>query len=306
MSSFGPAEISIRELAWLSAQVYFDSSAPNGWRRIASDGAGNEQGGFYGAAYQKAGYVVVAFRGTSDRSDAWHDSFMAPNIEPAQAKGAMLGLMDAYGVPKGHSGAMNAAQAMHNVFSQARFGNVVPLYQTLPARQFVRRVREICATEKLILRCFTGHSLGGAIAQYAAENTGTGGACQIPVCIPAVAFNSPNMGSMRNMRKGNGGGIVIVNARLDPLSLATRLAGNCSHATSSRHEFSLDTEPYGVKPPSLPSTPTQDQFVSFLSWLGAAAGHYHSITGLARFLERNDPGGMMLSGFFAVRPVVGP
>lgn len=100
--------------------------------------------------------------------------------------------------------------------------------------------------------------------------------------------------------------VVIVNARLDPLSRRER-RGNCSHATSAKHEFSLETPPYPFKPPALPATPTQAQFEQiFLPWFGAVALHDHDMKGLAAFLERNDPGGRVLSGFFPARPLVGP
>ena len=51
--------IKIGELAWLSAQVYFDASAPPGWSRYGKS-AGNSDsiGGFYATAYKNGPNVV--------------------------------------------------------------------------------------------------------------------------------------------------------------------------------------------------------------------------------------------------------
>ncbi|MBI2529453.1 MAG: DUF2974 domain-containing protein, partial [Candidatus Rokubacteria bacterium] len=63
--------VTVDQYAALSADVYRDAGAPDGWTRLLLDPPRTETG-FYGAAYQNAaGDIVIAFRGTqpSDRGD---------------------------------------------------------------------------------------------------------------------------------------------------------------------------------------------------------------------------------------------
>ncbi len=81
------------QYAALSADVYHDSGAPDGWTRLPLEGR-NTETGFYGAAYQNAaGDVVIAFRGMerTDRGDRQAVAAIAGGEVPAQSRGTHWG-----------------------------------------------------------------------------------------------------------------------------------------------------------------------------------------------------------------------
>jgi hypothetical protein len=101
------------------------------------------------------------------------------------------------------------------------------------------------------------------------------------------------------MKMGKGGGILICNNIRDPLSMATRLAGNSNHASKGCY--------FPVDPPRLAEpAPANPKFyenkapktIAFFIRFGKAASHYHSIVKLAAYLKANPPGDQALSNFF--------
>ena len=79
------------QYAALSANVYQDAGAPDGWTRLQLDPPRTETG-FYGAAYQNAaGEIVIAFRGMerTDRGDRQAVAAIARGEVPAQFAAAM-------------------------------------------------------------------------------------------------------------------------------------------------------------------------------------------------------------------------
>jgi alpha-beta hydrolase superfamily lysophospholipase len=135
----------------------------------------------------------------------------------------------------------------------------------------------------------TGHSLGGALAQLVSQQRG----------VPAIAFNSPFMGDLSGVVLTSSQLIVQINARGDPLSLATAAAGNLPHG----RVITLDTAPFhpgprladappwwvaAVSPAAAAFIVERDQFQyhrELLSYLGEAMLHYHSMENLMKTIR---------------------
>jgi hypothetical protein len=153
------------------------------------------------------------------------------------------------------------------------------------------------------LRAVTGHSLGGALAQWVCEQTGPGGRINIKqgndssMSLPGLSFNGPFMGDLQGMRLGAGGELVCVNNIRDPLSKLTKLAGAKDHATHKSVE--IDAGLFKAPPPSpyennwttlysdVKSNFTTYKDVAF-AWYGAAALYYHGIDTLVAYLESSN------------------
>lgn len=293
--------------AAMSNDVYYDNPTGN-WTRIPGLQKKAGDDGFFGSAYNDGDQnVVLAVRGTQEQQDAFDDVNMAPVVNGDQAKKIIGKLVEEY--IKGYSYAQAAPHRVGNlaklIFDRnivrtklTIWGGQVPPTQALMARAFAQQVSNYCKAKNLKLRCFTGHSLGGALAQYLSEQTGDGGETHISENIPAVVFNSPNMGNLNGMRKGKGGGILVINARLDPLSNLTRLVGNKSHAMDKDHEFSEIDVGRPSPPPRFMEPATPNELESFLGWFFSALGHYHSMPNMVSSMLNGAPGNRSLSSFF--------
>lgn len=78
--------VTVDQYAALSANVYQDAGAPDGWTRLELAARPTETG-FYAAAYQNAaGDIVIAFRGMerTDRGDRQAVAAIAMGEVPAQ------------------------------------------------------------------------------------------------------------------------------------------------------------------------------------------------------------------------------
>lgn len=298
--------LTIWDCAAMANDVYKNEGNP-AWKRIMQKSAGDN--GFFGAAYKQGDNVVIGVRGTQEAQDVLDDLFMAPNIPGDRAGAALKKLVDDY--VKGHSFAKGGGDSLgflaNWIFSRVgvqhatkKWGNQIPPTQAMIARSFSMQVYNYCKANKLRLRCFVGHSLGGALAQYLSEQTGVGGALDIQEGIPAVAFNSPNMGKIQGMSKNAGGGILIVNARLDPLSFLTREVGNESHAASPKHEWrNIDIGTFEPPPRYMPNEQhTTEEYQKFRNWLLRAMKFYHSIDNMQDYLSKEEPGHLTVSYFF--------
>lgn len=298
MYSYDPT---ILACALLANDVYGVKNGAPGWQREAQLNASDD--GFFGAAYSNGDNMIVAIRGTQEGRDVMDDANMVPVISADMAEVAMRNWVMEYcrGTPAMSAG-RNLEFLAKLVFSKIgkvakKWGNRIPPYQARLGYTFAKQAYRVCKLKNLKLRCFTGHSLGGALAQYLSEQTGDGGLTEIPKKIPAVAFNAPNMGTIDGMRKGSGGGILCVNSRLDPLSLSTKLAGNESHAVNEKYYIPVETWAMDP-PPKLPDPPTPKEQGEFNSWFLKAAGRYHSMDNLYLALMSKYPGNMHLRDFF--------
>lgn len=302
MSSYDPT---ILACALFANDVYSNTNKAPGWTRVAQSSAADN--GFFGAAYGYNGSVIVALRGTQEMQDVVDDLNMIPGIDGTVAERVMRKMAIEYckGTPAQLTAVQNIGAFGKFLFTRAgvrkgveKWGNRIPPNQARNACTFAKQVNSLCKTKGLKIRCFTGHSLGGALAQYLSEQTGDGGLTEIKEKIPAVAFNSPSMGTISGMRKGMGGGILCVNARLDPLSLATKLAGNDTHASDENHYIHVETWKMDA-PPQIPAQPTAKEQGAFNAWFLKAAGRYHSMDNLYLALCSNYPGNERLSSFFS-------
>ncbi|MEZ5345340.1 MAG: hypothetical protein R2681_07275 [Pyrinomonadaceae bacterium] len=299
--------ITIAECATIANDVYFDyNKLATTWQRFHQKTGGDN--GFFGAAYQRGKDVVVGVRGTQEAQDVIDDMSMAPNITGETAGAAMKKMISEYvaGYPQSSQGAETMGFLAKWVFSKkavrhaiSNWGNQVPESQALLARSLLIQTYSYCLSNGLKLRCITGHSLGGAISQYLSEQTGYGGLTKIKSRIPAVAFNSPNMGTLSGMNKGSGA-ILIINARLDPLSYLTREVGNVSHAMDRNHEISnVDVGSPGPPPPVYANVSVaESNLKAFKDWLLPALKHYHSMDSMEKALSGNDLGRKNLGSFF--------
>jgi hypothetical protein len=313
--------VTIFDCAALSANVYqpgTSTGAPVGWEPVTRLSAGNGTTGFYGLGYRRFDDLIIAIRGTSDADDAVHDLRMIPvGVTPDMARSVMNTLICEWenrrNLSAGNTAfsglAMFAFSRRGTAPAVAAFANQVPNEQANPARTLAITANGYAFQHRLRLRAFVGHSMGGGIAQYLAEQTGPGGEVPIPIT-PAVSFNGPYMGNLKGMRKGKGGGVLICNTKLDPLSRVTDLVGNACHA-SEGCKFDLSPPAMAERPPyddGKQKAPNDPYLRAYRDWFAKAAIHYHSITKLAAYLAENDPGGRRLSDFFkppASRPLVG-
>ncbi len=290
----------------MARDVYNDSINFPGWRRAVQPVAGPD-GGFYGEALTNdKDAVIVAVRGTADFTDAIDDLSMAPHLDGAGAEAAMKELVAAYctNFPAHYKDAAQvpvhiAKRIFHAKSSNfmAPWANRVPEDQARFARVLALRAYQFCQEKRYKLLCFAGHSLGGAMSQYLSEQTGPGGVLNIPKKIPAISFNGPNMGTISGMRPGHGD-ILCVNSTLDPLSLATKLAGNRDHSTKG---YIMVNTLRPTPPPQVSNPPENAEIGQFTTWFLGACRRYHGMVELCNALMNEDPGNRLLSSIFNYR-----
>lgn len=293
---------SIQDCAALSLDVYDrggnSTAASAGWTRI--DGQ-NWRNGFAAGQYQQGSDLVVAFRGTDtdDASDLLGDAMMVPILTTGAAQHAVQSIFREAGVHDPNMITLLAprlAEAFLNIpairLAIRVAANRVPETQLQDALAYFDR----CSPRP---RFVSGHSLGGALAQLVSHERS----------VPAVAFNSPYMGTLRGATQASSQVILMVNAWGDPLSVATRAAGNLPHG----REIVLTVEGPPATPPQLQRRDLRwsdllstlsplgtavrlsvregeaqaRYYRAFLSYLGEVLLHYHSMAVLLAELMRD-------------------
>lgn len=230
--------ISALDCAVLSEDVYNrtnnDLARAHGWERL--DGQ-NWSDGFAAGLYEKNNQRIVAFRGTDDAADVISDARMVPNASARQITSVTPTVLNEYGLNDRTElvvGAKLLSQILTNQNTRTAinlFANQTPPEQTRLAAEYLRNLNP---------RPFyiTGHSLGGALAKTLSLRDD----------INCVAFNSPFMGDLQGVTPISSNLLTSINAKSDPLSLATRQVGNLSHG----RDISVDTPRYPVRPPRVP------------------------------------------------------
>ncbi|CAN5342004.1 hypothetical protein BH11PSE2_BH11PSE2_06750 [soil metagenome] len=301
--------VTLQDCANLATGVYEDVSNAYGWKQISHQGFGDGPGGFFGAAYRRDMDVIIALRGTSDTTDIIDDASMAPFKTPAEARNFGVQFVRFY-TKTNEAEARQIASVMEAAWKAKilergkmlilgeRLNNV-PSSQTTELDKFLFRLGGEMLGYNLRIRAFVGHSLGGALAQAASENysrgpfminTLTGSRTVMKrISIPAVAFNGPYMGTMEGMHKGHGPGILCVNTAHDPLSVATSMARNETHAKYIEK----------VEGHHAPRSAVRQSTGDFLSWLGTELGYGHSMKMLRHAME-GGVGRHKLSHYFPV------
>jgi hypothetical protein len=321
--------LTLGDLAHLSSAVYTNNNrvTPPFWEEVMDcamgsrhTGAGDFRG-FFGTAYlrRKSCDLVVAYRGTADMKDIVDDLMMSP-VKNAAGAGEFGRKFMLHYLKRSDLTADTVGKLFERIYKTraaqsllASYANRIPEDHARPARQVALRAAKYAKKNGFNLRCFVGHSLGGALAQYASEQTGPGGNMMDDEITlkrtPGVAFNAPCMGNIAGMRRGHGGGLLIVHAELDPLSLATNLAGNASHGgRENLNEFQLKAAPpYGERPPDVSdlnnSRDDMDKNAAVLkisAWLGPALLYYHDIYHLRDWLLGTGLPGKILSSFSGI------
>jgi hypothetical protein len=307
--------LTILDCASMAKYVYTSTGyAEFGWREVTElsrgvrDPSWKGGQGFYGTAYIRDGNLVVAYRGTSDSQDVADDALMAPVRTPEQARVFGQQFMTRYLKRSGWTpeivgkifGLLYSRRGVNAALKA--YANSIPEVQGAFAVAVATHAGTYARENGLRLRCVVGHSLGGALAQYVSEQTGRGGKTHLDP-LPGVSFNAPCMGSIKNMRPGAGGGLVVIHADFDPLSLSTGMAGNASHS-NGKNEYSLSVTPYDKDPPAdlIPnvSTPADlGRYIKpFSEWMGGALLYYHTMDTLFSHLQSHDPGKKPLSDFY--------
>jgi len=230
--------ISALDCAVLAEDVYNrvdnNLAQSHGWRRL--DGQ-NWADGFAAGVYEKNNQRVVAFRGTDDFADAISDARMVPSASLARVASVTPRVLNEYGLSDRVElvvGAVMLSQILNHRYTRRAIrvlANQTPPEQTRLATAYRR---SISPGPDFV----TGHSLGGALAKTISLREG----------IPCVAFNSPFMGDLRGVPPVSSEQVTSINARLDPLSLATGQVGNLSHGRN----IYVHTPSYLGLPPSVP------------------------------------------------------
>jgi hypothetical protein len=239
--------------------------------------------------------VVVAYRGTADLKDILDDAMMSPVKSGAGAAEFGRKLILSYLGERAGWTPDALSEVLRSVYSRRatqsilqKYANQIPQDHGNPALSLALNARDYASKNKYRLRCFVGHSLGGALAQFVSEQTGSNGRAGMGP-LPGVSFNGPCMGNIAGMRRREGGGIVFAHHFLDPLSRATNLAGNGFHG--KEHEIACPAYPGGI-PPEAPQNQTPEQtgkaLKALMAWMGEAFLYFHSMdTVLANLAHTN-------------------
>ena len=249
--------ISALDCAYLADDVYNRSNnnlaQERGWLRVDAQ---NWMHGFAAGIYERGGQRVVAFRGTDtdDANDILSDAQMVPVASVQQITRVVPTILQEYGVGD-RAELVLAGTLLTEVLASfkarvaaAIWANQAPPVQTHQAQSYLRQT----SPQPVYL---TGHSLGGALAKVLSLNTG----------IPCVVFNSPFMGTLRGVVPMSSEAITSINARLDPLSLATRTVGNLPHGRS----IVVDTPAFPRRPPVRPTVEQYDSGIQCATPTGA-------------------------------------
>jgi pimeloyl-ACP methyl ester carboxylesterase len=212
---------SVYDAAVLALDVYGQSPAntgtpSSGWQ---VDYFGTGPWGFAATTYKRGKDRTVAYRGTDDGQDGVVDASMVPPVSGVGAFKVVQTLLERYGLSSKSKTSIGAAALLGAVFAMPQvqanvrlWANQAPVSQTQSALDFFDQHG---SGAFLVV----GHSLGGALAQLVSMWRG----------VPAVAFNSPFMGDLRGTTPLTSADILCVNSDGDPLSLATKTAGNVAH-----------------------------------------------------------------------------
>ncbi|MGH7470716.1 MAG: hypothetical protein ACRENP_22435 [Longimicrobiales bacterium] len=233
----------VQDCATLAFDVYDrtgnETAQRAGWTRV--DGQ-NWAPGFAAGHYRKNAEMVVAFRGTDtdDSRDILSDAAMVPLLRRGAAQDALLALARQYNLEQ-HAVTAAVAGRIIDVIAQTgpvsvaieSFANQVPIEQLRHGLAYFDRVQPRP-------QFVTGHSLGGALAQLVSQQRS----------VPALAFNSPSMGTIRGAVPVTSMLIAQINARGDPLILATQSVGNLPHG----RVITVEIQPYAC-PPQLQRRP---------------------------------------------------
>ncbi len=264
----------------LSRRVGYTRSDPQNWTA-----------GFAGGAYRKQGETVVAFRGTDDGQDMVSNAMMVPLLEPGAARNGLRAMAEELEVDDDLVMSRVLPSMAEDIMSRrsvrnriARSANRVP-EQLDEALAYLDR-------QSPTPSWVTGHSLGGALAQLVGEARG----------VPAVAFNSPNLGFIGGATPVTSTGILLFNARLDPLSLVTREVGNPAHGrvesvevarfrrppSRTRREFRWRDilTPIPVRVAQRVRSESE-HYAALISYLLEAMFHYHGIGTLNTYLGKH-------------------
>ncbi len=296
--------ITLSDLAVLAQLPYASDGKPCGYIANARDwtpidevkvaAAGGQAQGFFGQAYKRGENVVIAVRGTDNLTDVMADLHMVPNgLSGERANEVIRNILAIWEGRDSSPGSQALSAAAERVFNTQgaqegtkTYCNQIPTTHAGKAMQLAHLADAYAQKNGLTLRAVTGHSLGGGLAQFISEQTGAGGKLSDIRPIAGAAFNSVVMGKIAGMRPYGGGGIVVVNTRLDPLHLAMQYAGNKSHAWGPTRQFDLDLPRFGAKPPNEKLYPTDESYYKlFKQWFAVAAVYYHSMLNLAKWLE---------------------
>jgi hypothetical protein len=287
---------SIRDCAELSQDVYDRTgntqASAVGWSRRDPINWGQ---GFAAGTYDKRGETVIAFRGTEtdDGDDLISDAMMVPLTHPGDAMVTLQTLLRHYNVSNTGVIANIAPQLLENLFQSpaAKIG-VYALANTAPREQ-LQKALAYFDRAKPRPAFVTGHSLGGALAQLVSQQRD----------VPCVAFNSPHMGDLQGVVPMTSMLIVQVNANGDPLSLATRAAGNLTHGRVITVNIPPFHAPPQYEPQNLPRWATLVAPVTtmvfralsaeiryskaLLAYLGEVMLYYHSMENLCNAVKQN-------------------
>lgn len=288
---------SVVDCAALALDVYDRGTGPRlnyiaaeqGWTRV--DGQ-NWSPGFAAGVYRKDEEVVIAYRGTDgdDPNDILSDAQMVPRVPEGTAQRTLDTLVRRYGVSANGDlawlpGVVEAFAQLDFVQSSVReYANRIPQSQS---RQALAYFDQCQPAPSMVV----GHSLGGALAKI----------ISLQRSLLGIAFNSPFMGDLQGVAPMSSAQILSINTEGDPLSLATRAAGNLGHGRNITITVP-QPEQNRPRPPRRPSTwqmilfpiPTMIQQAQrrlqhqrdLLSYLAMSMGHYHSMANLYHALQR--------------------
>jgi hypothetical protein len=223
-------------LAILSEDVYCNDDTSTlasslGWRRL--DGQCWAEG-FSAGIYQRGSDTILAYRGTDDMDDVLSDMAMVPDASAVTIGQTIAGVLQRFNV-EGHGWLPEVVEAICRTDVVRRsirtYANQVPTEQRRQALAYFNG-------SSVPINYVTGHSLGGGLAQMIG----------LERHVPAIGFNSPNIGGLRRGVPMSSTQVLQVNARLDPVSSATRDIGNLAHG----RVVEIDLPPLDRGPPRLP------------------------------------------------------